>query len=57
MLIEASEKQGIQGFTLLDIGGGVGAVQYALLHAGVDHATRRLCRNSRKHFARRYCHA
>ena len=31
ILVEAIQKEGIQGFTLLDIGGGVGAIQYALL--------------------------
>lgn len=39
MLIEALEAQGIQGTTLLDIGGGVGAIQHELLRAGVDSAT------------------
>lgn len=38
-LIEVIQKEGIQGFTLLDIGGGVGGIQHALLQTGVDHAT------------------
>lgn len=37
-LIEAVLKEGIEGMTLLDIGGGVGAVQHALLAAGVTTA-------------------
>ncbi len=37
-LIEAIQKEGIQGLTLLDIGGGVGGIQHALLQAGADHA-------------------
>src|SRR5687768_12758136 len=39
MLIEALEAQGIDGTTLLDIGGGVGAIQHELLRAGVERAT------------------
>jgi magnesium-protoporphyrin O-methyltransferase len=39
MLTEAVKKEGVEGLTLLDIGGGVGAVQHALLGAGVNHAT------------------
>jgi len=39
MLIEAIKKEGVSGLTLLDIGGGVGAVQHALLGAGADQAT------------------
>ncbi len=39
ILIEAIQKEGIQGLTLLDIGGGVGGIQLALLQAGVEHAT------------------
>ncbi len=38
-LIEALREQGIQGMTLLDIGGGVGDLQHALLGLGVSHAT------------------
>ena len=39
MLITALEERGVQGDTLLDIGGGVGAVQYGLLEAGCQVAT------------------
>lgn len=38
MLTEAIEGEGIQGLSLLDIGGGVGAVQYELLAAGCQSA-------------------
>jgi len=39
MLAEAIKGQGVQGLTLLDIGGGVGAIQHQLLDAGVQGAT------------------
>ncbi|MEO6458611.1 MAG: methyltransferase domain-containing protein [Chloroflexia bacterium] len=39
MLIEALKAEGIEGTTLLDIGGGVGAIQHELLRAGVEKAT------------------
>lgn len=39
MLTEALEEAGVQGMTLLDIGGGVGGVQHALLGAGVQQVT------------------
>ena len=39
LLVEALRTQGIEGLTLLDIGGGVGAVIYALLQAGASRAT------------------
>lgn len=39
MLISAIEAAGIQDATLLDIGGGVGAIQHALLQAGASTAT------------------
>ena len=39
MLIEALKAEGVRGMTLLDIGGGVGAVQHELLRAGVNSAT------------------
>jgi magnesium-protoporphyrin O-methyltransferase len=39
MLIEAIRAGGVKGMTLLDIGGGVGAVQHALLQTGVSKAT------------------
>ncbi len=38
-LIEAIQQQGIRGLSLLDIGGGVGAIQHALLESGVERAT------------------
>src|SRR5687767_9415231 len=38
MLIEALEQQGVSGRTLLDIGGGIGAIQHELLKAGARHA-------------------
>ena len=39
ILIAALKAEGIDGMTLLDIGGGVGAVQQELLRAGVSSAT------------------
>jgi hypothetical protein len=39
MLIEAIKGSNIEGQTLLDIGGGVGAIQHQLLAAGLEHAT------------------
>ena len=39
MLIEALKAEGVKGMTLLDIGGGVGAIQHELLRAGVASAT------------------
>lgn len=38
MLIEAIKEAGVNGFTLLDIGGGVGAIQHELLEAGAKDA-------------------
>jgi 2-polyprenyl-3-methyl-5-hydroxy-6-metoxy-1,4-benzoquinol methylase len=38
-LIEALKAEGIEGMTLLDIGGGIGVIQHELLDAGVTHAT------------------
>lgn len=38
-LIEALKAEGVEGATLLDIGGGVGTIQHELLDAGVVHAT------------------
>jgi magnesium-protoporphyrin O-methyltransferase len=38
MLVEAIKEAGIDGLTLLDIGGGVGAIQHELLYAGVKSA-------------------
>lgn len=39
MLIRALLDVGVRDQTLLDIGGGVGAVQLELLRAGASHAT------------------
>jgi SAM-dependent methyltransferase len=39
LLVEALRAQGVEGLTLLDIGGGVGAVIHALLQAGARQAT------------------
>ena len=39
MLLDALQAQGVAGCTLLDIGGGVGAISNELLDAGVDRAT------------------
>ena len=38
MLVEALEDEDVQGKTLLDIGGGVGAIQHELLKAGASRA-------------------
>ena len=38
MLIEALKQQGVQGLSLLDVGGGVGAIQHELLSSGVATA-------------------
>jgi methyltransferase family protein len=37
-LVDALKALGIEGMTLLDVGGGVGAIQHALLRAGVREA-------------------
>jgi magnesium-protoporphyrin O-methyltransferase len=39
MLIDALKAQGVEGATLLDIGGGVGAIQHELLKQGARSAT------------------
>ncbi len=39
VMIDALKKEGIQGLSLLDIGGGVGAIQHELLDAGLVNAT------------------
>jgi magnesium-protoporphyrin O-methyltransferase len=39
MLIDALKAGGVRGMTLLDIGGGVGAIQQELLDAGASSAT------------------
>src|SRR5512138_2760858 len=38
MLIEALQREGVQGATLLDIGGGLGALQHGLLASGASSA-------------------
>jgi magnesium-protoporphyrin O-methyltransferase len=38
-LVEALREQGVEGSLLLDIGGGLGAIQHELLESGVSHAT------------------
>jgi spermidine synthase len=39
MLLEALQREGIKDATVLDIGGGIGAIQQELLDAGADRAT------------------
>ena len=39
MLIDALKAEGVEGATLIDIGGGIGAVQHELLAAGAAHVT------------------
>ncbi len=39
LLVDALQAEGVEGRTLLDIGGGIGALQHELLKAGVQHAT------------------
>lgn len=39
MLIEALKKEGVDGRALLDIGGGVGAIQHELVTAGASRVT------------------
>jgi len=39
VLLEALEREGVDGASVLDIGGGVGAVQHELLEAGAARAT------------------
>jgi magnesium-protoporphyrin O-methyltransferase len=39
ILIDAMKAEGVQGATVIDIGGGIGAVQHELLDAGVTHVT------------------
>jgi len=38
-LIEALKAERVQGATLLDIGGGIGAIQHELIDAGLAHVT------------------
>ena len=39
LLLDALKSEGVEGMTLLDIGGGVGAIQHELLKVGVEEAT------------------
>ena len=39
LLLAALQAEGVEGLTLLDVGGGIGAIQLALLKAGVTSAT------------------
>jgi magnesium-protoporphyrin O-methyltransferase len=39
ILIDALKAEGVEGATLIDIGGGIGAIQHELLAAGVAHVT------------------
>ena len=39
LLLDALKSEGVEGMTLLDIGGGVGALQHDLLKAGAKSAT------------------
>ena len=39
LLLDELAREGVAGLTLLDIGGGIGAIQHALLKAGAAHAT------------------
>jgi Methyltransferase domain len=39
ILLDALKAEGVDGLTLLDIGGGIGAIQLELLRAGVTQAT------------------
>ena len=38
-LIDALKAEGVEGATILDIGGGIGAIQHELIDAGASHAT------------------
>lgn len=38
-LVDALKAEGVKGATLLDIGGGIGAIQHELIDAGVSQAT------------------
>jgi predicted RNA methylase len=39
MLLEALRREGIEHATVLDVGGGIGAIQQELLDAGAERAT------------------
>jgi magnesium-protoporphyrin O-methyltransferase len=38
MLLDMIRSSGVRGATVLDIGGGIGAIDHELLHAGAEHA-------------------
>ncbi len=38
LLVEALKSEGVEGLTLLDIGGGLGAIEHELIKAGVSQA-------------------
>ncbi len=38
LLVEALKSEGVEGLTLLDIGGGLGAIEHELIKAGVNRA-------------------
>jgi len=38
-LVDALTDEGVEGATVLNIGGGVGVIQFELLAAGASHAT------------------
>jgi predicted nicotinamide N-methyase len=38
-IVDYLKKQGVEGRTVLEIGGGIGAIQIELLKAGAAHAT------------------
>lgn len=38
LLVDALQSQGVEGKTLLDIGGGIGVIQHELLQAGLRHS-------------------
>lgn len=39
ILLDALRQAGVEGLTLLDIGGGVGAIQHEMIRAGASHVT------------------
>ena len=39
MLLDTIHKEGVQGLDFLDIGGGIGAIQYELIKAGASNGT------------------
>lgn len=52
-MTDALKSKGVEGLSLLDIGGGVGAIQHQLIEAGVNQATDIDASNSYLHAARR----